>query len=231
MAAAQEMGYADCMDLARADGDAGFDAAVAWEGLGGGLPARHCQALALITLGHYGDAGLRLEAIAKEPGVRSETVVSLLAQAGQAWLLADRPDRALEVQIAALDLAPEDAELRVDRAQSHAALKDPAAALQDLNAALDAGLENAQVMTLRAAALRQVGRLEDAHTSVEAALAMTLDYPPALLERGLIAAQKGDKEAARKNWLHLLSRVPEEAPEAAAARGHLERMDVTGAKP
>ena len=53
------------MRLARTDPNTAFEAALAWQELGGGEAARHCSAVALIGLGQYGQAATRLEDLAK----------------------------------------------------------------------------------------------------------------------------------------------------------------------
>jgi hypothetical protein len=80
--------YEVCMTLAREDPAAGFERAETWRSEGGGDPARHCAAVALIELGRHAEAARRLEALAQDlrPAHR-ELRAEVLGQAGQAWLL------------------------------------------------------------------------------------------------------------------------------------------------
>ncbi len=110
----------------------------------GGDGARHCAAVALIELGQYREAAQRLERLAadlRDPDLREteNTVLSLgvLVQAGQAWILAGDTTRAHAVQSAALDIAPDDVELLLDRAITRATAKNYRAAVDDLTRALD----------------------------------------------------------------------------------------------
>src|SRR5437763_12418672 len=57
--------YEQCMGLARSNPAEGWEKALAWRGDGGGHPAEHCAALALIGLRQYAEAGKRLEKLAE----------------------------------------------------------------------------------------------------------------------------------------------------------------------
>ena len=59
--------YEACIALAMQDPDSAFERALAWRDLGGGAPARHCVAVALYSLGHFGDAAMGREDLAKGP--------------------------------------------------------------------------------------------------------------------------------------------------------------------
>ncbi|MCZ6453449.1 MAG: hypothetical protein O6909_04325, partial [Alphaproteobacteria bacterium] len=60
--------YQGCMALARAKPAEGFEAAIAWRDEGGGPPARHCTAIALVGLGQLDEAAQRLEDLAQNMG-------------------------------------------------------------------------------------------------------------------------------------------------------------------
>ncbi|MGH6928752.1 MAG: tetratricopeptide repeat protein, partial [Dongiaceae bacterium] len=113
--------YEDCMTLARRVPADGYESALAWQGQGGGDPARHCAAVALIGMGKFKEAAERLESLAgsmaeKQPQLAAEA----LDQAGQAWTMADEPQRALNATAAGLKLAPDDTDLLIDRARAYA---------------------------------------------------------------------------------------------------------------
>src|SRR4051812_23009487 len=57
--------YQTCLSLAHNQPDKGIELAGKWIGLGGGEPAKHCQALSLVGLKEYGEGATRLEQIAK----------------------------------------------------------------------------------------------------------------------------------------------------------------------
>lgn len=232
-AAAQDVDrdYAACMRRARVNPMQAFESAQIWEGQGGGHPARHCEAVALIGLGHFPDAAVRLQALAADlpanapPAQRAE----LLAQAGQAWMQADRPEAAEKAQTAALDLLADQpraaVETRIDRAMLRALTGRYAQAVEDLEAALAADPQNVSALALRGSGLRQLGRTAEAMADLDRALRLDSTNPEALLERGILKRQAGDLAGARADWLRLIERH-EGTPAADAAQRNLEGMDV-----
>lgn len=219
-----ERRYRACMARARSAPEAAFDDALAWTGLGGGQPARHCLAAALIGLGQYSEGARRLESLAQDTRdgpMRAE----LLAQAAQGWLLANAPERADDVLTAAVRIAPDNIELLVDRAGARAALKRYGEAAEDLNAALARDPRRADALALRASARRYLDDADGALKDAEAALALDPALPEALLERGILRRLKGDDAGARSDWSAILRHAPTGAA-AEAARKNLELMDV-----
>ncbi len=144
--------YAACMTLARATPKDGFEKALAWSAQGGGQAARHCAAVALVGLGQYEEAAVRLERLAQEATAATAKLrPDLLAQSGQAWLMAGEYMRAHAVQSAALKLAPDNVELLIDRSITLASAANYWEAVDDLSQALDLAPERADVSILRAA--------------------------------------------------------------------------------
>lgn len=220
--------YSDCMAQAREDPEAGLERAFGWRDLGGGDPARHCIAIALIGLKRYEDAARRLEALAQEISAENEGLrPAILAQAAQVWHLADQLERALAVQDAAVNLAPEDGELRIERAITLATLGRFWDAVDDLNRAFDLTPDRPEILALRASAYRHLEVLDLARDDIERALALAPDDPNALLERGMLRRLAGDPAAARNDWLRVIA-LAEGQPQADAARAALARLDVQG---
>ena len=218
--------YRDCMVLARAAPEDGFESALAWAAMGGGEGAKHCAAVALIGLGHYAAAARRLERLATamrtgEVDLRS----SVLAQAGQAWLLAEDTGRAYAVQSAALAIDRDNVELLLDRAITLATAKNYWAAVDDLNRALDLAPGRPDLLVLRASAYRYLDALELARDDIGRALARDPDNPDGLLERGILRRLAGDAPGARDDWLRAIA-LAEGTPVADSARANLERLDV-----
>lgn len=217
--------YKACMTLVKRNPKQAFESALAWRDMGGGDAARHCTALALVGLGEPGEGATRLEVLAQE--IKADAVFKsrLLAQAGQAWLLAARPDRALAAQNASLKLNPDDSEVLTDRAQALVALGKHAEAITDLDAALAREPEKIEALVFRASAKRQTGNADGALADVGQALKLDPDQLEALLERGLLARARGDAEAARKDWMRVLDLSPG-SPAARSAQNHIEAMDL-----
>ena len=224
--AEQSAAYADCMGLARLAPDEAFETALAWQSAGGGDAAKHCAAVALLSLGRYEDAALRLEQLAQgmtaDPqGLRAD----ILAQSGQAWLIAGDVERAHAVQTAALAIDPDNIELLIDRSITFATTGSYWDAVDDLNRAIDLAPERADVLVLRSSAYRRLDALELADDDVTRALTLDPENPEGLLERGILYRLRGDAARARADWLQVITLAPS-APAADAARAHLEELDV-----
>lgn len=219
--------YQSCMVEARQAPGAGLATAKAWQARGGGAPARHCAAVAMIGLGRYADAAGELQKLADDrKDRRAPTLrVDLLGQAANAWLIAGQPDMARRALDRALALRPDDVDLLIDRGVVLTSLKKYWDALGDLNRALVLAPRRPQALVFRAAAHRAVDALEPAENDINEALRLTPQNPDALLELGLILNRKGDKKGARAAWRELLDVAPN-APTAKIARRYLTEIDV-----
>src|SRR5215813_10929714 len=148
-----ETQYKACMALLDRDPAGALDSAVAWEKQGGGDPARHCKALALIRTGQVEDGALELERVAEAmPQKDAVLAAELFAQAGQAWTKRGNPQRALYAQNQGLKLNPKDVELLIDRALTYGSSGMYFEALDDLNDAADLSPDNPDIYAMRAAA-------------------------------------------------------------------------------
>ncbi|EME67871.1 TPR repeat-containing protein [Paramagnetospirillum caucaseum] len=219
------MEYRTCLTLARAKPEEGWEEAIAWHSLGGGEPARHCAAVALIGLGKYEEAAKRLEALAgisrREEILRAE----MLAQAGQAWLLAGKPQQALAAQDTALKLVPGHPELMLDKAVTLASVSHYAEVAELLTTLLRVQPNRVEAMVLRAVAYRYLDKLEPAKEDLARALVLDPGFPDALLERGMIRRLEDNSAGAREDWMKAIAAAPE-SPAADTARRNLEMMDV-----
>jgi tetratricopeptide (TPR) repeat protein len=218
--------YERCISLARSNPTAGWERALAWRSDGGGHPAEHCAAVALIGLKQYREAGTRLEKLAQEMTEASaELRGDVLDQAGQAWLLAGNAARAEACLSQAMTLAPNDLDIVTDRATARGALGRNAEAIADLDRVIAADPRRADAFTYRAAANRALQRLDKALADANAALRLTPNSPDALLERGNVLRLKGDTAGARRDWI----RVSELAPNSdadTAAKANIEKLDL-----
>lgn len=229
-AAVQSLGqarqYAACMQLARKDAKDAQTTAAAWHAKGGGVPAMHCLSVALLNLGYYQQAAENLEALANGTDKLAAALRGdLFGQAGNAWLIAGKPEAAYRAQSSALSLRPDDADLLIDRGITLGSTANYWQALDDLNRALDIAPGRVDALVFRATAYRKLDSLELAEDDILRALKRDPDYPDALLERGMIAKKKGLLPAARADWLRVLD-LAAEGPLSDAARTNLERIDV-----
>ena len=193
--------YRRCLANANASPQAALGDAEAWSKSGGGVPAEHCAALALVTLKRYAEAGTRLDKIAAGPDkLEASFRVDLFDQAGNAWLLAGDGARAVQSFSGALALSAGDADIFADLARAQAMRRDWPEVVLDLNAALQLSPRRADLLVLRASARRALKSYRDAGADIEAALKLKPGDGDALLERGLLRRQLGDLGGARRDF-------------------------------
>jgi tetratricopeptide (TPR) repeat protein len=196
-ASADSAHYHRCMTAgpaaALADGEA-------WARKGGGIPAQHCAAHALVGLNRFAEAGTRLDKLAAardlpDASFRSE----LFDQAGNAWLLAGNGAKAVQSFSAALALSGGDADLFADLGRAQAMRKNWPEVILDLNAALQIR-RDPELLVLRASAHRALKQFGEARTDLEAALKLRPNDGGALVERGLLRKEVGDLGGARRDF-------------------------------
>jgi tetratricopeptide (TPR) repeat protein len=218
--------YDNCLKMADRRPEEAYESAMAAKDEGGGIPAEHCAAVALVSLKEYGEAGKRLDELARRPGVESnELRANLLGQAGNAWILAGQPELATASFTAALALMPGEAPYLIDRARASATLEKWAAAESDLSSALTSEPGSVEALVLRAGARRAQNNLKGAIGDVTQALLLEPNNVEALVERGLISVRQGNKGSARKDFAAVLAAAPN-SDAAASARKAIEKIDV-----
>ena len=215
--------YRRCLADSSTNPAAALSDAESWAKSGGGVPAEHCAALALVNLKRYAEAAGKLDGIA---GGRAKLDASfrteLFDQAGNAWLLAGDGARAVQSFSGALALSAGDPDLFADLARAQAMRRDWQEVVLDLNAALQLSPRRADLLVLRASARRALKRYEDARDDIEAALKLKPGDGDALLERGLLRRQVGDIGGARRDFEAALKSGAGNA--AAQARENLEDL-------
>jgi tetratricopeptide (TPR) repeat protein len=217
-----EAWYRGCMELADSDAGRALDQAEARRKAGGGTPAGHCAAVALVRLDRFEDGARRFEALAGETN-RADLRAGLLDQAASAWLLQGSPDKALPLLDAAIKIAPEDAPLRLDKAQALAGLGRYQEAVRELDRAIALEPSAADAYAFRASALRRLNREDAALADLERALSLEPQHPEALLERGILRQLRGNRSGARADWETLVAVAPKSAA-ADAARANLDAL-------
>jgi tetratricopeptide (TPR) repeat protein len=217
--------YDACMRQARETPAEGLKTAQAWDKQGGGAPARHCEAVALLALGKSRQAADLLEKVADEQlkANQPKLAAQLLGQAGQAWLMAGDKDKAFAAQNRGVGLAPDDVDLRVDRGLTRAYQKRYWEALDDFSEAHEQAPQRADIMVLMASAYRYVEAFDLARDLVEQALAIEPNNPDALLERGILRRLANDKTGAKSDWERVVQ-IAKGTPAADAAQANLKRL-------
>jgi|SRR5579859_1868922 len=197
----EAMHYRRCLVDANANAALALSDADGWVKSGGGVPAEHCAALALVNLKRYAEAGSRLDKIASgREKLEVAFRVSLFDQAGNAWLLAGNGERAVQSFSGALALSAGDADLFADLARAQAMRHNWAEVVLDMNAALQLTPRRADLFVLRASARRALKRYQDANADIEAALKLKPGDGDALVERGLLRRELGDTGGARRDF-------------------------------
>jgi tetratricopeptide (TPR) repeat protein len=171
--------YVRCVQALNSQPQAAFDLASVWRSEGGGAPAKHCQAMALIAL----EQPLRAAGVLDSAGEDMDKAglpnqaADLYAQAGNAWLLGGDPARSYERLTRALERLPSNSPRRVeallDRARALHGMKDSARAVTDLTTALGLAPQRADLLLLRATSYRLLGNVAAARTDIQAAHALT----------------------------------------------------------
>jgi tetratricopeptide (TPR) repeat protein len=218
--------YQACVAAIDRKADDAFEMALSWRDHGGGLSAEHCAALALIALDEPGEAASRLNELAQRPEAGTEAQrAAILAQSGNAWLLASQPENAENAFSAALKLAPRDAQLWANRGRARAARQDWANAENDLSAALAYDKTHPDIYVLRATARHAQGNTRGYKTDIDSALSLDPTFPEALVERGAMKMDAGDAAGARADFLQVLLRAPDSAA-ADTVRNRIQALEI-----
>jgi tetratricopeptide (TPR) repeat protein len=216
--------YDQCLSMLGTDPDGAARFADGWLAGGGGDGAAHCQALAQISLGNPDTGAALLEQLAAASHGPAIARAAVYGQAGQAWMMAGRPDRAFAAGSHALALSGGVPDLLIDRAIAATALRHFADAVADLDAALEADPRRADALVLRAAAWRLLDRLDRAETDIDLAFELDPDNPEALLERGILRQRRGDRAGAQADWARAAELSPD-TPTADLAQQNLALLE------
>jgi tetratricopeptide (TPR) repeat protein len=212
--------YNNCLAASSTNPAAALADAENWVKSGGGVPAAHCAALALVSLKRYGEAGTRLDRIAVDAAVPDVSFrADLFTQAGNAWLIAGNGANAAKSFTSALSLSSGDADLFADLARAQAMQRNWHEADLSLGSALNMSPRRADLLVLRASARRALKRYAAARDDIAAALKLKPGDGAALVERGLLRRQLGDIGGARRDFQAALK-----SDAAAEARANLEAL-------
>lgn len=195
-----------CLERAKLDPPAARAAAEKWAAEEqGGDAAALCVAMAAFHDGAFADAADRLEklASAQAPGqapAQAANAARLYAQAGWARLRAGAADAADRLYSLALEKAPQDVDLWIDRAFARAEAERFWDALADLDHAAKLAPDRAEPHIYRASAHKALGQPRQALADLERALELRPDDPQAVLLRGNVKAESGDLAGAEADW-------------------------------
>jgi tetratricopeptide (TPR) repeat protein len=228
VAATSQSQFEQCAALAASDPARALEAAGAWRVTGGGVLARHCEALAYVAQKRWLPAATAFEAAARAADTAADgRAGNFWVQAGNAALAAGEPLRAriafdaalVRGQAAGLDLG----EIHLDRARARFALGDKAGARTDLDMALKLAPADPLAWLLSATLARRSGDLDRAMTDIEEAQKRSPDDAQVALEAGNIAILSGSEAAARTAWGAAVKTAPD-SPAGKAAAEALARL-------
>jgi tetratricopeptide (TPR) repeat protein len=219
--------YDDCVALTATDPAQAENQATRWIQSGGGAPARHCRALAMLALGaEYKAAGLMVAIATDDRTLPDEVRADMLIEAGEIYLGLGELSLGSSVVTQALSLAPEPRAALTLSAQLKAAQGDWRGAVGDLNDALSGGQSDADLLVLRASARRRLGDQVAARADLSWAAELAPDLASIWLEQGILEAASQNPDAARAAWLKAIELSnDEDGVVGEAARLRLQRME------
>ena len=188
----------DCARAVAANPAAAREEAAIWQRMGGGVPARLCEAEALAALGAHATAAQLLTGVATNPNraMSAGLRATVLTDAARQWLDAGRADLSRTALAEADRITPPDADRQLVAARADAAEGDWAAAETTLRALLEQRPDDALAHALLAATLRNLGDPEAALPEAEQARRLDPALPEALFETGAALAETGQPDRA-----------------------------------
>lgn len=171
-----------------------YEDGLVWRAEGGGALALHCVARAQMGMGDYDQAAERLALVASMREVTSQDMrASFYTESGHAYILAHRPADAKKSFDEAVSLRPQDADLRLDRAEALMLAEDWKGAADDMDVALALRPNNTEALRLRGEARLALRDYDAAAADADHALRVDPAYVPALVLRGKVREAKAGR--------------------------------------
>lgn len=223
-----EVRFNECVDLAVDDPASGIVEANKWRIEGGGFLARHCLGFAYAEQFNWTAATTNFANAAREAEIaKYPRVANFWAQAGNAALAGNQPDKALEYLNAALVqgtlLGLEKGEVHLDRARAHVALNDYEAAKTEFAIVHELAPQDPLAWLLSATLARRMGNLSLAKADIAVAATLAARDPAIALEAGNIAYDGGDAGEAKINWEKAVE-IDAESRSAKVAQKYLAQL-------
>jgi tetratricopeptide (TPR) repeat protein len=163
-----------CLAIVAEDPERGYEEGMAWASEAQAVGGYRCAAMALAAQNRHGEAARRFETLAMTLNPdRAALQAELLSQAGNAWLAAREPARAVSALTRAVAAMRGDREqlpdLLIDRARAYAMEGDWRRCEEDLSASLDLRGDSALALRLRATARMNQNAFDLAETDALAA--------------------------------------------------------------
>jgi tetratricopeptide (TPR) repeat protein len=174
-----------CLAMSEQDAERAYEEGLAWRYAGGGIPAGHCLAAAVIARGGYSEGAEMMLALANAPdGGSDQNRALLLSKAANAWMLSGDADAALTAVNRALALAPGTRDLLGDQAVALALLKRWPEAQVVLDGLLATAPNDHALLRLRAETKLQQGDYDGADADVALAISLSPEVIDNYVVRG-----------------------------------------------
>jgi tetratricopeptide (TPR) repeat protein len=215
--------YRQCLDLAQTNPAAAIERANEWRANGGGVPARHCLALAYGSKGDFAAAAAELVAAARAAEADHDPhAADLWGQAGNAALLAKDGGAAITSFTSGIAVAGTEpvrlAALLTDRARALVDANRTTEAKTDLTRATGLDPSSTTGWLLLATLDRRLNDLPAAERAILEAARREGGDPDIALEAGNIAAAQGHLDLARTEWKKVVDGAPGSDAAVAAAK-------------
>ena len=215
--------YRQCLDLAQTDPAQAIERANTWRANGGGVPARHCLALAYGGKGDFAAATAELVAAARAAETDHDPhAADLWGQAGNAALLAKDGGAAITGFTSGIAVAGTEpvrlAALLTDRARALVAANRTTEARTDLTRATGLDPSSTTGWLLLATLTRRLNDLPAAERAILEGARREPGDPDIAFEAGNIAAAQGHLDLARTEWKKVVDGAPGSDAAAAAAK-------------
>ncbi|HEY9090896.1 tetratricopeptide repeat protein [Parasphingorhabdus sp.] len=223
-----EVRFNECVDLAVDDPASAIVEANRWRIEGGGFLARHCLGFAYAEQFNWDAATTSFVEAAREAEIaKYPRTANFWAQAGNAALAGDQPDKAIEYLNAALVqgtlVGLQKGEVHLDRARAYVALNNYDAAGEEFILVHELAPQDPLGWLLSATLARRMDDLERAKADIQVAANLAARDPAVALEAGNIAYAGGDLVEAKSNWEKAVEMDPESQP-AKAAKKYLAQL-------
>lgn len=205
-----EIQFNQCVDLAIDDPKSAIVEANSWRIAGGGFLARHCLGFAHAEQFDWAAATTAFVEAAREAEIaKYPRTANFWAQAGNAALAGNQPEKALEYLNAALVqgtlVGLYKGEVHLDRARAHVALSNYDAAKEAFILVHEFAPQDPLGWLLSATLARRMDDVTRAKADIAVAAKLAAQDPAVALEAGNIAYASGETASAKRNWEQAVS--------------------------